>query len=224
MRAVQTPPRSRGFFAGRGVPALRRPPQQPAAPRTGANAGVFAGYTAAFLAGYLPGILAGRGGQSTLGQQLAAYYADTSHFSVWTQAFSGLMAGAFLQLVTVVLCGFCVFGSAFLVLIFAARGAFLGFCAANVMACGGSRALALYWLLDCLPGLAVLFAALWLACHAVPLSAGLFQSVFLGGAPRGQLSAAARRLLVRSGAALLLCGLFSVLCAGLDVFVTGLLL
>lgn len=218
MRAVQAPPRRKAK-----LPALRNPVQPPAAPRSVAGNAAFVGYAAAFLAGYLPGILAGRGGESALGQQLAACYMDTGRFSAWSQAFSGQMAAAFLQLLMVVLCGFCVFGSAFLVLGFAVRGAFLGFCAANVLFCGGPRALVGYWFSDCLPGVAVLFVCLWLACHAVRLSGGLFQSVFLGGAHRGQLAASARRLLVRSGTALLLCGLFSVLGAGLDLLVAGVL-
>lgn len=218
MRAVQTPPRRKAKPL-----ALRNPAQQPVPQRDAAGNAAFVGYAAAFLAGYLPGILAGRSGQSALGQQLAANYIDTTRFSSWTQAFSGQMASAFLQLLAVVLCGFCVFGGALLVLSFAARGAFLGFCAANVLSCSGPRALLCYWLLDCLPGLAVLFACLWLACHAARLSGGLFQSVFLGGAPRGQLAASTRRLLVRSGTALMLCGLFSALGAGLDILVAGLL-
>lgn len=223
MRTVQTPPRN-PVLARQGVPALRRPQKPSAASQKARGIGAFVGYTAAFLAGYLPGLLAGRGAQSQLGQQLASYYGDTSHFSVWSQVFSAQMSAAFLQILAVVLCGFCVVGGALLLLAFAARGAFLGFCAASIAACHGVRTLALYWLLVCLPGLAVLFISLWLACHAAALSHGLFQSVFLGGAPRGHLSAAARRLLVRSGSALLLCGLFSVLGAGLDVLLAGLFL
>lgn len=218
MRAVQTPPRRKAK-----LPVFRGPAKQPAAQRTAAGSAAFAGCAAAFLAGYLPGILAGRSGQSELGQQLAAYYMDTARFSAWSQAFSSQLAAAFLQLLTVALCGFCVFGGAFLVLSFAVRGAFLGFCAANVLFCGGPRALLCHWLLDCLPNLAVLFVCLWLACYGVRLSNGLFQSVFLGGAPRGQLAGAVRRLLVRSGMALLLCGLFCALGAGLNVLVVGLL-
>ncbi len=222
MRAVQSPPRKRPL-PRQPLPSLRRPVQQPTV-RTRAGAGPFLGYAVSFLVGYLPGLLAGRGGESSLSQQLAAYYLDAANFSSWTQVFSAQMSAAFLQLLAVILCGFCAFGGAFLVLVFAGRGMFLGFCAASILSLEGARALALYWLMVCLPGLAVLFVSLWLASHAVQLSNGLFQSVFLGGAPRGRLSACARRLLVRGGTALLLCVLFSLIGTGLDLFVVRVLL
>ena len=81
-----------------------------------------------------------------------------------------------------------------------------------------------YWLLSCLPDLSVLLIGLWLSGHALVLSRGLFQDVFLGGAPRGQLGAAARRLSVRAGTAFLAACLLSVFCSGLCVLLARFLL
>lgn len=223
MRAAQTPPRN-VVFARRnisaGYPALRKP----VSPQTTGWIGSFISCSAAFLMGYLPGLLVGRNAKSDFGQQLAAYYADTLRFSDWSQVLLSRISASFLQLLAVILCGFFVFGSVCIILSFAARGIYLGFCAASLLTYAGTRTLVLYWLMDCLPGLAVLFVSLRLAYYAVQLSNGLFQSVFWGGAPRGQLGGAVRRLLVRGGAAFLLCCLFSVVFSGLDVFFARLLL
>lgn len=177
-----------------------------------------------FLAGYLPGIELGRTGASIWGQQLAAYYLDASQFSAWLPVFTGQVAAAFLQLLLIILCGFSALGQGLLPLAFAARGCFLGFCAANVLAAGGVKGIVTYWLLSCLPDLCVLLVGLWLAGHALVLSRGLFQSIFLGGAPRGQLHTAVRRLLVRWGAAFLGTCLLSFLCSGLCVLLVRFLL
>lgn len=224
MRAVQIPARRRLPAHWGARTSQRSTMPKPHSVRTDSRMGLFIAYAAAFLLGYLPGLLAGRGGQNDLGQQLAAYYTDTIRLSTWSQAFSGQMSAAFLQLLVVILCGFSVFGSVFLTIFFAARGSFFGFCAANVLAGSGVQALALYWVTDCLPGLLVLFVCLRLACHAVQLSSGLFKSTFGGGAPRGQVATAARKLLVRGGAAILTCGLLSVLGAGLDIFIVSVFL
>ena len=179
---------------------------------------------AAFLAGYLPGMGLGRGGDTPWGQQLAAYYLDISQFSTWLPVFTDQIAAAFLQLMLVVLCGFSSFGQGLLPLLFAGRGCFLGVCAANVASAAGAKGIVTYWLLSCLPDLSVLLIGLWLSGHALVLSRGLFQDVFLGGAPRGQLGAAARRLSVRAGTAFLAACLLSVFCSGLCVLLARFLL
>lgn len=174
---------------------------------------------AAFLLGYLPGILAGRGGETVLGQQLASYYMDAGHFSSWSSAFSNQMASTFVQLFLLTLCGLSAIGTGALVLFFAAKGIFMGFCAANLVALGGGQALLVYWVISCLPNIVLLFWELWLAGYAAQLSHGLFQSIFSGGAPRGQLEAAVRRVGVRCCVALLASGLFHALCSGISVLV-----
>lgn len=171
-----------------------------------------------FLLSYFPGILAGRSGASSLGQQLAAYYMDKGSHGTWLSLFFGQAASAFLQLVLVWLCGFAAFGLGLLILLFAFKGLFLGFCCANVLALGGIKSLCLYWLSDGLPNVLLLLVQLWLAGYAAALSKGLFQSIFLGGAPRDQPAANARRLSVRFLLSLLLSGLFSVLCSAFFFF------
>lgn len=175
--------------------------------------------SAAFLMGYLPGILAGRGGETVLGQQLASYYMDYGRYSSWPFTFANQMASSFVQLFLLTLCGLSVVGTGALVLFFAAKGIFMGFCAANLVALGGGRALLVYWAISCLPNIVLLFLELWLAGYAAQLSRGLFQSVFLGGAPRGLLEAAVRRVGVRFCIALLASGIFQALCSGISVLV-----
>ena len=167
-----------------------------------------------FLFGYLPGILVGRSGTTNLGQQLATYYMDDTRYRTWFSLFTGQIASSFLQSVLVWLCGFTVFGLGLLLLLFVFKGLFLGFCCANVLTLGNAKALCLYWLSDCLPGVLLLFVLLWLAEHSSVLSRGLFQSVFLGGAPRGQLAVSARRLTVCFLFSLLLSCLLCLLCSG----------
>lgn len=171
-----------------------------------------------FLAGYFPGVLYGRIGGGPIGTQLAEYYTDPLHFYVWSDTFLNQIAAAFLQLLFLTFCAFSVFGAAFLVLFFLAKGAFLGLCAVSTLTLGGGTALVLYWFCVCLPNLLMLFLYLWLSGYAVQLSHHLFQSVFGRGAPRGQLEASRRRFLVRCGVALLISGLFGLLCSG---FVSG---
>ena len=153
-----------------------------------------------------------------LGQQLAAYYGQAEQFSAWGPLCLDQLAAAFLQLFFVLLCGFFAAGPVLLGLFFAAKGLFWGFCAANILQQNGAAGLLRYWVWAYLPALCLFFLCLWLAGYAVQLSGGLFQSVFGGGAPRGQLHAAARRLGVRFGVALLCAGLLSVVLSAFGAF------
>ena len=132
-----------------------------------------------FLAGYLPGIWLGRGG-----------------FSV-----------SFLQLTAVFLCGFCVLGVGLLALLFAARGVFLGYCAASVAAVNGAAGLVQYRLAAIVSDAATLFFCLWLAGWSARLAGELFNAV-CGRATR-ETPGTLRRLAVRFGAALVLSAVFS---------------
>lgn len=176
-----------------------------------------------FILGYLPGIFVGQGGKSELGQQLATYYTGSAKDISWGTSFYSQMLSAFLQHFSVLLCGFSPFGMVLLFLLFLAKGSFLGFCAANVLAVGGVKSLVVYWLLWCLPSLVILFLSLWLAGYAIPVSRGLFQSAFQGGAPRGQLNAAVRRLAVRFLTAMFFSCLFSAVFSGVFILVNRLL-
>ena len=198
------------------APTAHRPPRLPKEGR-GAT-GVRLLFAGALLAGYLPGLWAGRAGQTGLGQQLAAYYSQAEHFSAWGPLCLDQLAAAFLQLFFVLLCGFFTAGPVLLGLFFVAKGLFWGLCAANILQQSGVAGLLRYWVSAYLPALCLFFLCLWLAGYAAQLSGGLFQSVFLGGAPRGQLHAAARRLGVRFGVALLCAGLFSVVFSALGAF------
>lgn len=203
-------------------PAVQTPALPQSAGRADHRLRPMIGFSAMFLLGYLPGIWAGRNGQTALGQQLADYWLQYGSLS-FRSGLSAAVSAAFLQLTAVLLCGFCAFGLCFCLLLFAARGLWLGFCAANVLAAGGSGALVLYRLLTCVADLSGLFLCLWLAAYALPVSTGLFRSIFCGGAPRGQLAAAARRLLVRYGTALILSLLFCLVNSGLGLVVLRLL-
>lgn len=206
---VKTFARHKALVAPGRKPALRKIPVMSATPIL---------FLTAFLLGYLPGIAAGRNGESVLGQQLAVYYTEQSHFSVWQELFASQMAATFLQLLFVLLCGFSAFGTIALFLFFSGKGLFLGFCAANVLALQGSRALGVYWGSTCLPDLVFLFVAIWLSTYATAVSRGLFQSAFCGGAPRGQLAGNARKLVFHFGVALLLSAIFRAFCSGVVIF------
>lgn len=175
-------------------------------------------FLTAFLLGYLPGIAAGCSGQSVLGQQLAVYYTEQVRLSTWKELFMSQMAATFLQLLFVLLCGFSAFGVIVLFLFFAGKGLFLGFCAVNVLALQGARALGVYWGSTCLPDLFFLFASIWMATNATAVSLGLFQSAFCGGAPRGRLAGSTRKLLFCFGVALSLSVVFRAVCSGIVVF------
>lgn len=206
MRAAQAAVRRR--------PMLHAAPPSPLATREQRTPRVVFGFAAAFLLGYLPGIWASRSGQTALGQQLAAYYMQQDGAAGWAAAFLAQYAVAFLQLTGLFLCAFCAFGGGFCVLLLAARGGYLGFCAANIVVAGGTSELLRWRLLCALPELSDLFLCLWLAVYALPVSAGLFQSAFRGGAPRGQLPAGVRRLGVRYAVALVSAALFSLVSVG----------
>ena len=104
---------------------------------------------AAFLAGYLPGIWLGRDGATALGQQLAVWYTESPESTAFAAAFGARFAVGALQLCAVLLCGFCIWGVGLLVLFFAARGGFLGFCAASVAAADGAAGLPRYGCIGC---------------------------------------------------------------------------
>lgn len=160
-----------------------------------------------FLAGYLPGIWLGRGGVSALGQQLAAYYTKSPENAAFAAIFGTEFSVSFLQLTAVFLCGFCVLGVGLLALLFAARGVFLGYCAASVAAVNGAAGLVQYRLATIVSDAATLFFCLWLAGWSARLAGGLFNAV-CGRATR-ETPGTLRRLAVRFGAALVLSAVFS---------------
>lgn len=195
-------------------PTLRRPallpPRRAERPRGEAvslRGGIVWLLGAAFLAGYLPGIWLGRGGTSALGQQLAAYYAKGPEGAALAAAFGARFSVGFLQLTAVFLCGFCALGVGLLALLFAARGAFLGFSAASVAAVNGAAGLMQYRLETALSDISTLFLCLWLAGWAARLAAELFGAM-RGHALRGT-PGTLRRLAVRFCAALVLSAVFS---------------
>ena len=145
MRAAQTALRRPRLPMLR--PAVERPHREHT-PQTESGAALAFGVI--FLAGYLPGIWLGRSGTTPLGQQLAAYYTSRPEGTSLAVAFGAQLAVSFLQLIMVLMCGFCVWGVGLLALLFAARGLFLGLCAASVAAQSGASAL-LRYRLDTLP-------------------------------------------------------------------------
>ena len=206
-------------------------PRQPAQRAPQAPAGtagrwpyVPLGCACLFLLGYLPGIWLGRTGAWEPGSQLAAYYLAKSSYSTVLAVWQWQFSAAFLQLAALYLCSFSALGCCFFLISFFLRGGFLGLCAACVLAAGESRGLVCYWLLSSLPNLSVLFAGLWLAGYGTTMSNGLFQCLFSGGAARGQLAAAFRRLTMRFLLCLLLAGTVSLVNAWLSVFLAGVLL
>ena len=160
-----------------------------------------------FLAGYLPGIWLGRGGVSALGQQLAAYYTKSPENAAFAAIFGTEFSVSFLQLTAVFLCGLCVLGVGLLALLFAARGVFLGYCAASVAAVNGAAGLVQYRLATIGSDAATLFFCLWLAGWSARLAEELL-NVICGRATR-ETPGTLRRLAVRFGAALVLSAVFS---------------
>lgn len=201
----------------------------PRAPQTPASAAgklpyVSLGCVCLFLLGYLPGIWLGRTGIWEPGSQLAAYYLAKSSYSTVLAVWQWQFSAAFLQLAVLYLCSFSALGCWFFLILFFLRGGFLGLCAACVLAAEESRGLVCYWLLSSLPNLTVLFAGLWLAGYGATMSNGLFQCIFSGGAARGQLAVAFRRLTMRFLLCLLLAGAVSLINGWLSVFLAGVLL
>ena len=158
MRAAQTALRRPGLPMLR--PVVERPHREHTSQTESRAALVFG---VIFLAGYLPGIWLGRSGTTPLGQQLAAYYTSRPEGMSLAAAFGAQLAVSFLQLILVLLCGFCVWGVGLLALLFAARGLFLGFCAASVAAQSGASALLRYRLDTLLSDVGTLLLCLWLA-------------------------------------------------------------
>lgn len=214
MRAAQTALRRPGLPMLR--PAVERPHREHT-PQTESGAALAFGVI--FLAGYLPGIWLGRSGTTPLGQQLAAYYTSRPEGTSLAAAFGAQLAVSLLQLILVLLCGFCVWGVGLLALLFAARGLFLGYCAASVAAQNGASAL-LRYRLDTLPSdVGTLLLCLWLAGWAVRLAMELFRAV-RGRAAR-ETPGTARRLAVRFAAALALSAAFAAVGAVLAVIGIG---
>ena len=172
MRAAQTTLRRPGLPMLR--PAVERPHREHT-PQTESGAALAFGVI--FLAGYLPGIWLGRSGTTPLGQQLAAYYTSRPKGTSLAAAFGAQLAVSLLQLILVLLCGFCVWGVGLLALLFAARGLFLGLCAASVAAQSGASALLRYRLDTLLSDVGTLLLCLWLAGWAVRLAMELFRAV-----------------------------------------------
>lgn len=182
----------------------------------------------AFLLGYLPGILLGRGGTAA-GAALAAYYMDKQSFAAFGPVFLDLFAGAFLQSTIVLLCGFCALGAVPLAALFAVKGTYLGFCAANVFAAGGAKGLVAHWLITCLPDLGLLLLLFSLTVCAGPLCAALLRTALGGAAPVGILNSASpaaltRTLLWRYGLVLAASAACCALGAGSAVFFAAILL
>lgn len=202
LRAAQTALRRPGLPMLR--PAVERPHREHT-PQTESGAALAFGVI--FLASYLPGIWLGRSGTTPLGQQLAAYYTSRPEGTSLAAAFGAQLAVSLLQLILVLLCGFCVWGVGLLTLLFAARGLFLGFCAASVAAQSGASALLRYRLDTLLSDVGTLLLCLWLAGWAVRLAMELFRAV-RGRAAR-ETPGTARRLAVRFAAALALSAAFA---------------
>lgn len=203
-----------------GLPMLRPAVERPHREHTPqTESGAALAFGVIFLAGYLPGIWLGRSGTTPLGQQLAAYYTSRPKGTSLAAAFGAQLAVSFLQLILVLLCGFCVWGVGLLALLFAARGLFLGLCAASVAAQSGASALLRYRLDTLLSDVGTLLLCLWLAGWAVRLAMELFRAV-RGRAAR-ETPGTARRLAVRFAAALALSAAFAAVGAVFTVIGIG---
>lgn len=219
MRAGTAWPRRGPVHSG---PERARKPAQIAAP---GEMQLGAACITAFLLGYMPGILLGRSG-TAVGAALAARYLDKQTFAAFGPVFSDLFAGAFLQSTLVLLCGFCALGAVPLALLFAVKGMWLGFCAANVYAAGGAGALVAHWLITCLPDMGILLLLFALTLRAGPLCGALLRTALGAVPPAGSMSAAAlaRSLLWRYGLVLAVSAACCALGAGSAVFFAGILL
>lgn len=178
-----------------------------------------------FLLGYLPGILLGRGG-TAVGTALAAHFMDRQSFAAFGPVFADLFAGAFLQCTLVLLCGFCALGAVPLAALFALKGVYLGFCAANVFASGGAKGLVAHWLITLLPDLGLLLLLFALTVCAGPVCAALLRSVLGAGPLPGAPGAAVltKALLLRYALVLAGSAVCCALGAGSAVFFAGVLL
>lgn len=174
---------------------------------------------AAFLAGYLPGIWLGRDGATALGQQLAVWYTESPESTAFAAAFGTRFAVGALQLCAVLLCGFCIWGIGLLVLFFAVRGGFLGFCAASVAAADGTAGLLRYRRDTAVADVATLLLCLWLAGWSAQLAAQLFCAA-RGRATR-ETPGTVRRLLSHFAAAMVLLAAVSAVGSVLVLAVGG---
>ena len=195
MRAAQTALRRPGLPMLR--PAAERPHREHT-PQT--ESGAALAFSVIFLAGYLPGIWLGRSGTTPLGQQLAAYYTSRPEGTSLAAAFGAQLAVNLLQLILVLLCGFCVWG-------------------VGLLALSGASALLRYRLDTLLSDVGALLLCLWLAGWAVRLAMELFRAV-RGRAAR-ETPGTARRLAVRFAAALALSAAFAAVGAVLAVIGIG---
>lgn len=222
MRAAAAKPRFKGGLKSRSAPGVSH--QRLANVRTKGVSGLESPilYAVLFLVGYVPSAFYGRVLESELGKQLASYYMNSSQLTAWPSSFLNQLAASVLQLLFTFLCGFSAFGVGALILFFIFKGAFLGFCAVNVLTFGGVKPLVAYWSCVCLPSIFLLLLNLWLAGYSAQLSHNLFQSVFCGGAPRGRLEASARRLVVRTLVSIPISCLISILGSGIAILVVRL--
>ena len=198
------------------APAPRRSDPHPLRP--------LLGMTAVFLAGYLGGILLCREQVPSIGRLLADYYMDKQNFAGFLPVFRAQLAGYFLQVLFLLLGGSSLAGFTLLPSFFAAKGAVLGVCAASVLAQAGTRGLVIYWLLCCLPDLAMLLLLLWVAQAGWTLGAALLQNVLDGSAVRGALKAKAQILLLRTLLAVIVGGCIAALGSGAAVLFASVLL
>ena len=155
-----------------------------------------------FWPGICRALWLGRDGATALGQQLAVWYTESPESTAFAAAFGARFAVGALQLCAVLLCGFCIWGVGLLVLLFAARGGFLGFCAASVAAADGVAGLLRYRRDTAVSDVATLLLCLWLAGWSAQLAAQLFCAA-RGRATR-ETPGTVRRLLSRFAAAMAL--------------------
>ena len=180
-------------------------------------------FSSAFLTGYLAGIPLGRfelhGAFTSLTELVMAAQSYTAFWSVWCSWF----AAAFLQASLIYLCGFHLWGSIFMGAYFAFKGTVLGVCASAIYASGGARALVVYWLLNCLPELALSAFMLWLAHSSCRVSQSL-SSIIFSGCRCAALNGAIRRLSVHYLLCLLGCAVSSFMFSGSAVLFASVLL
>lgn len=202
----------RSTTVGRPCQTVRAMPKRAAHPSL-----QWFGFASLFLLGDVCGVLLGRGFDTVLGTALAEYALSSIGDPSYWSRFASLFATGFLQATLLLASGYCAVGAGVCGLFFALRGAYLGFCAANLYLLHGLRTLTVYWLGVFLPAAAMLVPLFRVAVCALPLSRGLWQSVFCGGAPRGKLPAVSRKLLYVYGVSLLVLLLISLCGAALGV-------
>lgn len=176
-----------------------------------------------FLLGYFGGIVAAKLAGSDFGAVLAQYYLDAAQYEQFTHVWASWFAGAFLQLSAVLLCGFSAVGGPLLAFGFACKGWVLGLCAASVYAAAARRGLVIYWLLTCLPDLALLWLMLCFALYAWQASGALARFAF-GSQGRARLQPNIKSMIIRYFISVLLSLAFSAVGAASAVLFAGVLL